>query len=157
MDTKKPEKKSFVDYYMKIVDNEPIFFSKQKKYMVFQALYWIVIIWSGSRDCFSFGLLAVLIMYFINGKKDNIVSKIKKMLIISIIAIIAIIAIMKIQKLYDIIGYRFIGYFNGTETSANSREVMHKSAVNLIKSNWIYGYGLDTFRTFNGSFGVMVT
>lgn len=25
-----PEKKSFVDYYMKIVDNEPIFFSKQK-------------------------------------------------------------------------------------------------------------------------------
>ena len=32
-------------------------------------------------------------------------------------------------------------------------EVMHKSAVNLIKSNWIYGYGLDTFRTFNGSFG----
>lgn len=125
----------------------------QKKYMVFQALYWIVIIWSGSRDCFSFGLLAVLIMYFINGKKDNIVSKIKKVLIISTIAIIAIIAIMKIQKLYDIIGYRFIGYFNGTETSANSREVMHKSAVNLIKNNWIYGYGLDTFRTFNGSFG----
>lgn len=28
-----PEKKSFVDYYKKIVDNEPIFFSKQKKYI----------------------------------------------------------------------------------------------------------------------------
>lgn len=127
--------------------------TEEKKYIGFQIVYWIVIIWSGSRDCFSFGLLAVLIMYFINGKKDNILSKMKKIIIIAVIAFIAIIAIMKIPKLYYIIGYRFEGYFNGTESSANSRDVMHKTAVNLIQNNWIYGYGLDTFRTFNGSFG----
>lgn len=61
--------------------------------------------------------------------------------------------------LYKLIGYRFAGYFSGmfsgkyTESSAFTREIMKKTAVKLIRQKPWFGWGLNTFRTFKGSFG----
>lgn len=61
-----PEKKSFVDYYMKIVDNEPIFFSKQKKYITKSNGWWGD---DGIRKLLSTEQLD----YLTKSKKDNYV------------------------------------------------------------------------------------
>lgn len=127
--------------------------SKERKYLFFQVLYWIVIIWSGSRDCFAFGAVAIVLLYFFSGEKKYLIERIKKGFIICLIGIIAIISMLKVPKIYNVIGYRFIGFINKTETSANSRDTMKITAENLIENNYVLGYGLSTFQTFNGSFG----
>lgn len=128
------------------------FKEKKKKFLIPQVLFWIVIIWSGSRDCCAFGLVVDSFLYFLCGKNDFF-SKLKKLFYICIIALLGLVIVMKVPLAYNIIGYRFEGYINKTEMSALSRDTMKDTAVKLIKVEPIWGYGIGTFQTFSGSFG----
>ena len=66
---------------------------------------------------------------------------------------------MTVPFLYKVIGFRFSGFFNGLfggefeESSAISRNIMLETALKLVQNNPLFGYGLNTFQTFQGSFG----
>ena len=128
------------------------FKEKKKLYLIPQILFWIVIIWSGSRDCCAFGLVADSLLYFLCGKND-IFSKLKKGFFIGIVALLGLVIVMKVPAAYNIIGYRFEGYIKKTEMSAISRDTMKDTAIRLIKEEPVWGYGIGTFQTFSGSFG----
>lgn len=125
---------------------------KNRKFLIPQILFWIVILWSGSRDCTVFGFCSIIYLYFFCGKR-TVMEKIKKILGIIILLTAGIILLFKVPIVYNIIGYRFLGYFNQTEMSAVSRETMKETAISYIEKKPLLGYGLGSFSTFQGSYG----
>ena len=120
--------------------------TRKKEYLIVLPLFWIVIIWCGSRKWIVFGILLQFFIYIFNTDKIKAVQFIKKLFIITAIAGFMIVIILKNQTLYNIVGYRFIGYLNKTESSAISRDKLKKTAIKYIKQNPIKGYGLNTFK-----------
>lgn len=119
----------------------------KNKYIIPMIIYWVVIIWSGSRKCIVFGIILQLSVYlFCKGNKKNLKIFLKKAFMILVVLCISVVVIMKNSTIYNIVGYRFIGYLNKTESSAVTRDDMKKTAISYIKLKPIKGYGLNTFR-----------
>ena len=68
---------------------------------------------------------------------------------VCIVLVIIVFTIMKNQTLYNIIGYRFVGFLDGTESSAAAREYYSDLAIEYIKKKPFKGYGINTFREIN--------
>lgn len=124
------------------------------------AVFFIFVILTGARKSLIFIVFGTVIFPYLYSYKDqNYVKKLGKIILCMALLLLFIIAIMKNDMLYKLIGYRFEGYFNGvktgkyTESSARTRNVMKTTAINLIKNKPLLGYGLNTFRSFEGSYG----
>lgn len=127
---------------------------KNKKILYFMPLLLLIIILSGSRKAFIMLLVMSLLFYLdFNTSKKDIIKRIVKSIVIFVIIFLCIIAIIKVPFLYEKVGYRFTGLADGTESSGNSRKIMMQTAIDLIKEKPLFGYGLNTFKTFDGSFG----
>lgn len=130
-----------------------LFFKSRKKVLLLpQILFWVVILWSGSRDCTVFGFLSLVYLYFFCGK-TTLIEKAKKVVGIAVVLLAGILVIFNVPSIYNVIGYRFLGYFNQTEMSAVSRETMKETAIIYMQKQPIIGYGLGSFSTFQGSYG----
>ena len=132
------------------------FFNKEKniKYLLIIPLLILIIILSGSRKASIMLILLILLFYIdFNTEKKDITKKLCRTITTIILISIFTIAIVQIPFLYNNVGYRFTGLFEGTESSGNSRMVMLETAIDLIKKKPLLGYGLNTFKTFDGSFG----
>lgn len=129
-----------------------IFFAinrSKKIYLCTFPLYWTIILWSGSRKWLVFGALLQCAVYLFCNQKINYRKFLKRLLIILLICVSAIWFIMNNSTLYNIIGYRIMGYIMGTETSAMSRNYLSQTAIMYIKKRPFFGYGLNTFRDVN--------
>lgn len=130
-----------------------VYKNKEKKYLFALPFLFIIIVLTGSRKAILALLLIIFLYYFdFNNTKFNFKSLFKIIGGFLIIGILAF-AIIKVPFLYDSIGWRFVSAINGEETSANSRSIMYELAQRKIKEKPLFGYGLNTFRTFNGSYG----
>lgn len=129
-----------------------IFFAvylSQKKYMMALPLYWVVILWSGSRKWLVFGAILQCMVYLCCNKKKDYRKFFKRLFIIIVIVTIAIWFIMNNKTLYDIVGYRITGFILGTETSTVTRNYLSETAIMYIKKKIFFGYGLNTFQDVN--------
>lgn len=127
---------------------------------ILKALFTVFVILTGARKSLLLVLVALFVYPYIFSYKDrNISKKIVKVFFCFAGILIAFIIIMKNETLYNVIGYRFEGVFAGitgeeyTESSAVSRSVMIKTAFRLFLDKPLTGWGLNTFRTFEGSYG----
>jgi O-antigen ligase len=143
----------FLTYFS--IKKEKVHFS-----LFLKIFFSIFIVLTGARKSLVLLLFALIIYPYIFSYKENKnYKKIYKIIIGLILLFIAVLLIMKNETLYKLIGYRFEGYFNGvlhgnyTESSANTRSIMIDTAVSLIRKNPLFGYGLNTFNLFKGSFG----
>lgn len=136
---------------------------KIKGNYLIQAFLLIFIVLTGARKSLMLAITAVILypLIFAEKKKNRSGKMIKAVKIISAVMLVfaAFYLILTNPFLYKLIGYRFAGYFSGmfsgkyTESSAFTREIMKKTAVKLIRQKPWFGWGLNTFRTFKGSFG----
>ncbi len=135
------------------------FYTKTKKIIKLLpiALFGVVVIMSGSRKAIVFLCLSVFIFLFLS-QNGNILKK-TKILVSAVITVFIIgMLVINVPYLYNLVGYRFVGYVTGvttgefTETSANSRNNMKEVAIELIKKEPIKGHGIDTYRRFPGSY-----
>ena len=120
----------------------------------------LFIILTGARKSLLLAIAGMIVYpLMFSGDRKKVVVKTGKILIAIVLILVAFYALLTNKFLYDLIGYRFAGYFSGvtggtfTESSAITRSVMKETAIALIKQKPIFGWGLNTFRTFKGSFG----
>lgn len=126
-------------------------------------LFSVYVLLTGARKSFILVVFGIVIypLVFANNNYRNIKSLTKTVL--KILVAVFLIAffyyiLMNNQFVYDVIGYRFEGYFSGLtdgeyeEGSAAYRDIMRQTAINLIMEKPLIGHGLNTFRTFKGSF-----
>ncbi len=120
----------------------------------------IFVLLTGARKSFLLvliGLFVYPILFGNNSKKID--RKLIEIILICILIFATFYIILHNDFLYSVIGNRFEGFFNGvidgdySESSAVSRSVMKDTAISLIKIHPFKGYGLNTFRTFPGSYG----
>ncbi len=141
-----------------------VYFSLKDRWKIRNILlilyFTIYVILSASRNALIFIVFGIVIYPFLfSGNRDNLGKRFFKLVIVIVSICCAVVAVTKIPYLYNLIGYRiqdilegfFIGDFS--ESSASSRNVMLITGINLIRKNWFWGYGLNSFRTFSGSFG----
>lgn len=134
--------------------------NKRVKYSLLMKVFFLAYITlTGARKALLFGIIGFIIYpYFLSGKREYSAKKVGKILLGCGIIAILFVFIMKNETLYNIIGYRLEAVFEGmsggeyTESSAITRNIMKETILELIKEKPIIGYGLDTFRTFDGSF-----
>lgn len=137
------------------------FFKKTKKilYLLPIILFSAVVILCGSRKSLVFFVCGVVAYSFMLIEKHNIRGKMILFIASIGFVILVCVSVIKIPALYDVIGYRFVGYIEGmltgefTETSANTRENMKEAAIAMFKERPYVGYGIDTFRKYPGSYG----
>ena len=122
---------------------------KKVRYVLFNLLFVFTIFATGSRK--GLIILAVSCVFLI-----NILNKKSKKVVYGIIAIGLIILTYFLTKnvpaLYEVIGSRMEELFNlilnksVNDASINTRMTLIKIAVDFIKAQPIFGYGLDAFR-----------
>lgn len=131
-------------------------FKFKKLFIVF---FLVFIVLTGARKSIIFAIFGLIMYPYIFLKQKSNSKNLLRIISAVLLCIIAYLAIMNVNFLYNIIGYRFEGFLGGLndgefeESSAKSRSIMIETAINLIKKKPILGYGLNTFRTFPGSFG----
>ena len=134
---------------------------KMKFGNIFKIFFSIFVLLTGARKSLILVIFSLVIypLVFSNRDKD-LIKKGLKIGVCILLLMAVIFLILNNNSLYEIIGYRFEGFINGlvnggnyTESSAVSRSVMLDTALRLFKNNPIVGYGLNTFRTFKGSYG----
>ena len=129
--------------------------------MISLICYFVVyVILSASRNALILVAFALVVYPFMfAGKKENMVKRFWGLVSVFALLVVGMWAILNIPSLYNAIGKRvesvIVGISGGdyTESSASSRNIMLMIGINLVKENWFFGYGLNTFRTFPGSFG----
>lgn len=129
------------------------FKEKKKKYLLIMPLLILIIVLSGSRKTFLALLLLIFLFYYDFNQKKITLKSFFKLFFVLFIVISLLYSTIKIPILYKNIGWRFEGVITGEESSAYTRNIMYETAVKNIKRNPIFGYGLNTFSTFSGSFG----
>ena len=124
--------------YASVIATINYFEKNEKKNLFYIIIFWIVIIWAGSRKWIAAGILLESATYLLySSKKINWNKFVSNIFKISIVLCILMILLFKNSTLYNIAGYRFVGYINRTESSAISRDTMKRIAIE---------YGLNTFR-----------
>lgn len=124
-------------------------------------IYFVIyVVLSASRNALIFVAFGLAIYPFLfGGNRDAFGKKIFKIIILTAAIFAAVAIVIKVPYLYNLIGYRIQDVIDGfasgdfSESSASSRNTMLLTGIKLIKENWIWGYGLNTFRIFSGSFG----
>jgi len=129
-----------------------------KSSVIIQLFFLVFIILTGARKSLLIAMAGFILYPLIfNGKRGP-----KKWVNVAI-ACIGVVAmfylVLNNELLYRLIGNRFAGYFSGlsggsfTESSALTRSVMRETAWRAIREKPFWGWGLNTFRTFPGSYG----
>lgn len=119
---------------------------KKKLYLLPMIFYWVIILWAGSRKWFLFAFLLHFLMIMILGSKKNFKTKIKILGISALALMVLAVLVLNVPFLYEAIGSRIINFFNGSDSSANSREDMFSTALLYIGQKPWVGYGFNTFR-----------
>lgn len=141
-----------------------VYFSLKEQWKmrnVILIIYFIVYVTlSASRNALIFIIFGVVIYPLLfNGNRDDFGKRFLKVVLVTAAVCGTVVAVIKIPYLYNLIGYRVQAVLEGfsrgdfSESSASSRNMMLETGMNLIKENWFFGYGLNTFRSFSGSFG----
>ena len=144
---------TFLSYFK--LKKEPI-----RYHYVLQLFFTIFVLLSGARKSLILVVFGIIIYpYFIYDQTGS-VKKIARVLGAIVVIIIGSYAILYNSFLYNLIGYRFVGFFSGlvsggefTESSAITRSIMLRAVLDGIKNKPFIGYGMNTFQTFPGSFG----
>lgn len=125
-----------------------------------QVFFLVFIVLTGARKSLLLAAIGIIIYpLIIAGKNKNIYKRVAGTILAVLLLSAGLYMMLNNHFLYDIIGHRFEGFFSGffggdyTESSALSRSIMKDAAIGLIREKPIMGWGLDTFRTFSGSFG----
>lgn len=113
----------------------------------------MIIFLAGSRKCLVLAVLLNCAIFIFTGNNNSQKKLAKKVIIIVFLVILLVVIVMKNDYLYNIIGYRFVGYIQGTESSALSREIMADIAKHYISKKPFLGYGLNTFRNLPEGYG----
>ena len=129
--------------------NALFFKTKKSKYLYPLPLYWLIIIWAGSRKWLLFGIILQILVYLLYSNKGFSKKKIKQVFLLCVMIPIILLMFVKVPVLYNKIGYRFAGFINGTESSALSRSYYSNVAVQYIQKRPFSGYGINTFRNYN--------
>lgn len=124
-------------------------------------IYFVIyVVLSASRNALIFVVFGLAIYPFLfSGNRDDFGKRILKIVLVTVAIFVAVAIVIKVPYLYNLIGYRIQDVIDGfasgdfSESSASSRNTMLLTGIKLIKENWIWGYGLNTFRSFPGSFG----
>lgn len=124
-------------------------------------IYFVIyVVLSASRNALIFATFGLVLFPFLfGGKRDDVGKKFVKIIIVTVAIFVAVTIVIKVPSLYNLIGYRIQDVIDGfssgvfSESSASSRNTMLLTGIKLIKENWLWGYGLNTFRFFPGSFG----
>lgn len=123
----------------------------------------VFVILTGARRSFLLLLVAAIVYPLLFSRLreptvSNVVKTGVKAGLVAVGILIAFFAILENEFLYEMIGSRFEGVFAGLsgdeflESSAVSRDVMLRAAWELVLKNPWVGYGLNSFRAFEGSF-----
>lgn len=114
------------------------------------------ILLTGSRKALLFLFLAILMILYLKSKKS--IKRIIWLFLISILALSLIYYIViKVPLFYEIIGKRIENLFyfisgQGTnEVSINERTYMIKFGIEMFKSKFFTGYGIDNYRFLLGA------
>ena len=128
--------------------------------VLLQVFFLVFIVLTGARKSLLLAATGIIIYpLIIAGKNKNIYKRVAGMILAVLLFSAGMYMLLNNRFLYDIIGHRFEGFFSGffggdyTESSAMSRSIMKDTAISLIRERPFMGWGLDTFRTFSGSFG----
>lgn len=133
---------------------------KQARFLLILQVYFVAfIILTGARKSLLLAIAGMVVYPLaFGGDRTGADKKFGKIILAGLLVIVSFYAILNIPFFYNIIGYRFAGYFSGlmngtfTESSAISRNVMKDTAIGLIQAKPLIGWGLNTFRTFPGSY-----
>ena len=125
------------------------FETKKKRYLLLCVLFWLIILWCGSRKWIAFGAVLQMLIYLFCGRQVDFKVAFRRVFLISVVLIGIYLLVMYNSTLYNIAGKRFLGYLDGTESSAGSRAYFMNTAMKYIGQNPVWGYGLNTFRDVN--------
>lgn len=143
----------FISYFKK--SNNPIVFSN-----IYSAVFAISVAFSGARTSLLLIFISLILypLFLSFNRKFSKINILKYILIVFIAASFYYILI-EVNFFYKIIGYRIEAVVDGLssgefdESSASSRFIMLKTGWRMMLDKPFVGYGLNTFRTFYGSFG----
>lgn len=116
----------------------------------------LLMIMTGTRSALVILFVGAYILYCFQKPRQFVV----RSFFILCVLILGIYALMNITTLYNLIGYRIetiLSFLNGqeiTESSFNTRNLYTKLAYSYFIEKPMTGYGLDTFKTLKGSYGV---
>lgn len=119
---------------------------------VLVTIFWITIIWSGSRTALLVGVIGFCIFSVISAKNSEVT--LRRILTIIAFVVFLYFLIMKVPVLYDVIGNRmerlfdFVGQGVVEEKSIDWRNQMIAYGFTLFAENPIFGVGIDSFRIY---------
>lgn len=131
---------------------------KKKRYVFPMLILAFCVALTGSRKALLIIMMGVVIILFLTAK--GFAKKLRILVIGLICAILFFVAVMKIPVLYDIIGNRMETLITGAVTGEDKdqsfivREHLTEYAMELYREKPIFGQGLDSFRTMEGSYGL---
>lgn len=129
--------------------------------MALQLFFVCFIVLTGARKSLLLAVAGIVVypLIFAASNKKNLIRLLVRLILVAAALGILMFLLIRIPFLYEMVGKRFEGYFQGlaggefTESSAISRSILKETALGLVRQKPIFGWGLDTFRTFPGSFG----
>lgn len=133
---------------------------KKKAHIFAMGILAVCVALTGSRKALLIIMMGVVFILFLTAK--GLAKKIRILFIGVICAGLFFVAVMKIPVLYDIIGVRMesliTGIITGEEENKDQsyivREHLTEYAMELYREKPIFGQGLDSFRTVEGSYGL---
>lgn len=126
-----------------------IYIDKKKRYIIFNIIFIIVTLLTGSRKGILYYVMGSLYYILLS---NNGIKKIRSIILfVSLILLVYYIVTIN-EKLYEILGYRMeqlISLALGKsfdDGSASTRMILIEQAHNYFIKNPVLGYGLDSFR-----------
>lgn len=116
----------------------------------------LLMIMTGTRSALVILFIGIYILYCFQKPRQFVL----RSLLIIVLLILGIYALMNVRALYNLIGYRIetiLSFLKGqeiTESSFNTRNSFTTLAYKYFIEKPLTGYGLDTFKTLQGSYGV---
>lgn len=116
----------------------------------------LLMIMTGTRSALVILFIGTYILYCFQKPRQFVY----RSLFILCVLMLGIYALMNISTLYNLIGYRIetiLSFLKGqeiTESSFNTRNSFTTLAYRYFMEKPLTGYGLDTFKTLKGSYGV---
>lgn len=122
---------------------------KKKVYLIPIPFYWVIILWAGSRKWALFGIIIYIFVFVFCDERKNLRQKMHRLFAILLFLLFLFMLMINVPMFYETIGSRIVGFFNGTESSASTRQIMLETAFNYISKNPFFGYGFNTFRNIS--------
>lgn len=131
---------------------------KKKRYLIWMGLLALCVALTGSRKALLIIMMGVVMILFLTAK--GFAKKMRILLVGIVCAVLFFVAVMKIPVLYDIIGNRMESLISGAVSGEDKdqsyivREHLTELAMEKYKESPVFGHGLDSFRTMEGSYGL---